>query len=186
MLERLSRNWWALALRGLAAIVFGVLAILWPAITLVALVLLFAAYAIVDGVFALASGIRRSGDGRGTDWFMVLAGVAGIAAGVIAVALPGMTALVLVIIIAAWAIVTGIAELAIAYRLRDEIRGEWLLALDGVVSIIFGLVLFFFPGAGAIALVLLIGAFAIVSGAMLLALAFRFRGRTRTTASSPA
>jgi uncharacterized membrane protein HdeD (DUF308 family) len=147
---------------------------------------LFAAYAFVDGVFAMASGIRRRDEGRGPDWFMILAGVAGIIAGIIAVALPGMTALVLLTLIAAWAIVTGIAELAVAYRLRDVIRGEWLLALDGAVSIAFGLVLLFFPGAGAIAVVWLIGTFAILSGAMLLALAFRLRGRNRTMASSPA
>jgi uncharacterized membrane protein HdeD (DUF308 family) len=186
MLVRMSLNWWTLALRGVAAIVFGVLAFLWPSITLLALVLLFAAFAFIDGVLALASGIRNTSEGQGPDWFLILGGIAGIAAGAIAVAMPGITAFVLLLIIAAWAIVTGFAELAIAYRLRNEIRGEWLLAIDGVVSVVFGLLLVIFPTAGALAVVWLIAAFAIVSGVMLLALAFRLRSRFRTTASSAA
>ena len=184
--DRISRNWWALALRGLAALAFGILAIFWPGITLLALILLFAAYAIVDGVLAIASGLRRDTDRRSPDWFMILAGIAGIIAGIVAVVLPGITTLVLLIVIAAWAIVTGVAELAAAYQLRDVIRGEWLLALNGVLSIAFGILLVVFPGAGALAVVLLIGVYAIVSGVMLLALAFRLRGRSQTTASSPA
>ena len=186
MPDRISRNWWALALRGLAAIAFGVVAILWPGITLLALILLFAAYAIVDGVLAIASGIRRESDRRSPDWFMILAGIAGIVAGVVAVVLPGITALVLLIVIAAWAIVTGVAELVAAYQLRDVIRGEWLLALNGVLSIAFGILLVAFPGAGALAVVWLIAVYAIVSGVVLLALAFRLRGRSEMTASSPA
>jgi uncharacterized membrane protein HdeD (DUF308 family) len=170
----------------LAALAFGVLAILWPGITLLALILLFAAYAIVDGVLAIASGLRRNADRRSPDWFMILAGTAGIVAGIVAVVLPGITALVLLIVIAAWAIVTGVAELAAAYQLRDVIRGEWLLALNGVLSIAFGVLLVVFPGAGALAVVWLIAVYAIVSGVVLLALAFRLRGRSETTASSPA
>lgn len=185
MLDRMSRDWWIIALQGVAAIVFGLLALVWPEITLLALVFLFAAYALIDGVLALISGIRRGGDAGGPDWWRIARGVVGIAAGVVAFAMPGITAYVLLILIAAWAIVSGALELVAAYQLRDVIRGEWLLALDGVVAIIFGIVLIAFPSAGALAVVWLIGAFAIVSGVILLALAMRLRDRARR-AGSPA
>lgn len=172
--SRLSLNWSALALRGVIAIVFGILAFLMPGLTLGVFVLLFAAYAIVDGVSHVVTGIRqRSGDKP--DGLMILGGIAGIAAGLIAVILPGITALFLLALIGAWAIVTGTAEIMAAYRLRKVIRGEWLLALDGVLSVAFGLYVWIFPGAGAIAIVWLIAAFAIASGIILLMLAFRMR-----------
>lgn len=178
MLDRMSRDWWIIALQGVAAIVFGVLALVWPGITLLALVFLFGAYAIVDGVLALARGFRR-GSGGGPDWWRVVVGLVGIGAGVIAFAAPGITAIALLLVIAAWAIVSGVVELIAAYQLRDVIRREWLLALDGVLSIIFGVILVASPSAGALAVVWLIGAFAIASGVVLLVLAFRMRGRTR-------
>ena len=184
MLDRMSRDWWIIALQGVAAVVFGILALVWPGITLLALVFLFGAYAIVDGVLALITGFRRAGGGP--DWWRVVQGVAGIAAGVIAFALPDITAYALLLVIAAWAIVSGAAELVAAYQLREVIRGEWLLALDGVVAIIFGIVLIAFPSAGALAVVWLIGAYAIVSGVILLMLAFQRRGRAPSAAySSP-
>jgi uncharacterized membrane protein HdeD (DUF308 family) len=186
MLERLSRDWWIVALQGVAAMVFGILALVWPGITLLALVFLFAAYALVDGVLALIRGLRRGGDGGGLDWWRVARGVVGIAAGVIAFAMPGITAYALLLVIAAWAIVSGGIELMAAYQLRDVIRGEWLLALDGVVAILFGVALIVFPSAGALAVVWLIGAFAIVSGVILLMVAFRLRGRARGTGTSAA
>lgn len=176
--SRLSLNWSALALRGVIAIVFGILAFLMPGLTLGVLVLLFAAYAIVDGVSHLVTGIRqRSGDKP--DGLMIFGGIAGIAAGLIAAILPGITALFLLALIGAWAIVTGTAEIMAAYRLRKVIRGEWLLALDGIISIAFGLYVWIFPGAGAIAIVWLIAAFAIASGVILLMLAFRMRSLAR-------
>jgi uncharacterized membrane protein HdeD (DUF308 family) len=181
----MSRDWWIIALQGVAAIVFGVLALVWPGITLLALVFLFAAYALIDGVLSLISGFRRGVGGR-TDWWRVARGVVGIAAGVIAFAMPGMTAYVLLIVIAAWAIVSGAIELVAAYQLRDVIRREWLLALDGLVAVIFGIALIVFPSAGALAVVWLIGAFAIVSGVILLTLAFRMRQRARSPGSSAA
>ena len=185
MLDRMSRDWWIIALQGVAALLFGVVALLWPGITLLALVFLFAAYALVDGVLALVSGIRR-GDGGRPDWWRVARGIVGIAAGIVAFVMPGITAFVLLIVIAAWAIVSGAIELVAAYQLRNVIRGEWLLALDGVVAIIFGVVLIAFPSAGALAVVWLIGAFAIVSGVILLALAMRLRGRARSAVSAAA
>jgi uncharacterized membrane protein HdeD (DUF308 family) len=183
MLDRMSRDWWILALQGIAAVIFGILALVWPGITLLALVFLFAAYALTDGVLALIRGLRRGGGG-GPDWGQVAIGIVGIAAGVIAFAMPGITAFTLVLLIAAWAMVSGVMELVAAYRLRDVIQREWLLALDGVVSIVFGLALFALPGAGALALVWLIGSFAIASGAILLVLAFRMRGRARGAGTS--
>jgi uncharacterized membrane protein HdeD (DUF308 family) len=189
MLDRMSRDWWIIALQGAAAVVFGVLALVWPGITLLALVLLFAAYAVVDGVLAIIRGVRRAGDGGGgggPDWWRVVYGLVGIAAGVIAFAVPGITAFALLVVIAAWAIVSGGIELMAAYQLRDVLRREWLLALDGVISILFGLVLIVFPGAGALAVVWLIGAFAIVTGVITIMVAFRMRGRARGTGASAA
>lgn len=185
MLDRLSRDWWIIALQGVAAVVFGVLALVWPGITLLALVFLFAAYALVDGVLALIRGLRRGGGGR-PDWWRVAHGAVGIAAGVIAFAVPDITAYALLLVIAAWAIVSGGIELMAAYQLRDVIRREWLLALDGVVAILFGVALIVFPSAGALAVVWLIGAFAIVSGVILLMIAFRLRGSARATGTSAA
>jgi uncharacterized membrane protein HdeD (DUF308 family) len=174
MQARLTLNWSALAVRGLVALVFGIVAFLLPGPTLGALILLFAAYAIVDGASHLVTGVRQAAGGR-PEWLMLLGGIAGIAAGVIAVLLPGITALFLVTLIGAWAIVTGVVEIFAAYRLRKEIQGEWLLAFDGIVSVVFGIYLWLFPGAGALALVWLIALFAIVSGVTLLALAWRMR-----------
>jgi len=181
--DRMTRGWWIVALQGVAAIVFGVLALMWPGITLLSLVILFAAYALVDGVLALVSGFRRGAAGK-PDWWRIARGVVGIAAGVVAFVMPGITAYALLILIAAWAIVSGAIELVAAYQLRNVIRGEWLLVLDGIVAIIFGVVLIAFPSAGALAVVWLIGAFAIASGVILLALALRLRGRARRAGSS--
>lgn len=182
-MRELSRNWWAIALRGAVAIAFGILAFLFPGITLLALILLFAAFAIVDGIFALVSGLRGR-EGR-RDWWLVVGGLAGIAAGIVAIVAPGLTTTALLLLIAAWAIVTGAFELVAAYQMRRELDREWLLALDGLLSIAFGLFIFFFPGAGALALVWLIAAFAIVSGVMLLVLAFRLRRRNRAAPGVP-
>jgi uncharacterized membrane protein HdeD (DUF308 family) len=185
MTERMSQGWWIVALQGVAAIVFGVLALVWPGITLLVLIYLFAAYALVDGVLALVSGFRR-GASSGTDWWRVAAGVVGIAAGIIAFAMPGITAVALLLVIAVWAIVSGVIELVVAFQLRDVIRREWLLVLDGVLAILFGVVLIVSPSAGALAVVWLIGAFAIASGVILLVTAFRLRGLGRSVSSSAA
>jgi uncharacterized membrane protein HdeD (DUF308 family) len=165
-----------LAIRGVMAIIFGVLAFIWPGLTLWALVLLFGVYAFVDGIFALITAFR----GRSTNdrwWVFLLEGLAGIAAGVIAFIWPAMTAFVLLYLIAAWAIVTGIIEVVAAIRLRKEIEGEWVLALSGIASIIFGVLMVLWPGAGALAVIWLIAAYAIVFGILLIFLAFRVRNR---------
>ena len=174
----LARNWWAIALRGLFAVLFGVAAFIWPGITLAVLVLLWGAYALVDGIFALVAAVRAA-ERRATWWPLVLEGILGIVAGVLTFLWPGITALVLLYLITAWAILTGIAEIVAAVRLRRVLTGEWLLGLAGVVSIVFGVLLIVFPGAGALAVVWLIGAYALVFGIVLIVLGFRLRGVQR-------
>jgi uncharacterized membrane protein HdeD (DUF308 family) len=178
ILPVLSRNWWALALRGLAAIVFGLLAFILPGITLTALILLFGAYMLVDGVFAIVAAVRA--EERDTRWWLLLAeGVLGVLAGIVAFAWPGLTALALLYLVAAWSIITGILQIVGAIRLRREIEGEWALILGGVLSVIFGVLLAVLPGPGILALLWLIGAYALVSGVLLIILAFRVRNEPR-------
>src|SRR3712207_4343317 len=140
-------HWWALALRGIIAILFGLAALLRPGIALEALILLFGAYALVDGVFAIVGvfGGTRGGTPR---WLLFLEGVVSILAGIIAFIFPGLTAIALLYLVAAWAVVTGLAEIATAIRLRREIRGEWALILGGILSVLFGLLLAVLPGVG--------------------------------------
>jgi uncharacterized membrane protein HdeD (DUF308 family) len=170
----LADRWWTLALRGVAALAFGIAAIVVPDIGLLALVLLFGAFAIVDGSFNLVHATHGARPGR--RWgVLVLEGTASIVAGLLTFLWPGITAIVLVLIIAAWAFVTGIFEVIAAVRLRKQIRYEWLLALSGVLAMALGVLMFLFPGAGALTVVIWVGAYAIVSGLLLLALAFRLR-----------
>lgn len=175
MLTLLTRNWWVFALRGLFAVIFGVLALIWPQATLMALVLLFGAYALVDGVFAVVFGIAAYR--RDEHWWVgLLEGVAGIIIGVLTLFWPGVTAVVLLYFIAAWALVTGIMEIVAAIQLRRVITNEWMMILSGILSVIFGVLLVVFPSAGALSLVWLIGAYAIIFGILLIGLAFRLRG----------
>jgi uncharacterized membrane protein HdeD (DUF308 family) len=177
MLETLTRHWWILAVRGAVAVLFGLLALIWPGITVLALVLLFGAYALVDGVLALYAALANRPEARGRRGWLAVEGVAGVLAAIVAVVWPGITALALLYIIAAWALVTGAFEIAAAIRLRREIQGEWLLALSGALSIVFGLLAFIYPSAGALAVVWLIATYAIVFGVVLLVLGFRLRHR---------
>ena len=174
-MEVLARNRWALALRGLFAVLFGLAVFIWPVLTLLALVALFAAYALVDGVFSIVAAIRAAGR-RARWWPLLLEGVLGIAAGVVAFLWPNITALALLYVIAAWAIVTGVFEIVAAIRLRREIEGELLLGLAGLASVIFGVLLILFPGAGALAVLWLIGGDAIGFGARALFPGFRLPG----------
>jgi uncharacterized membrane protein HdeD (DUF308 family) len=174
-----TTSWWALALRGLAAIIFGVLAFVWPRITLTALVFLFGAYALVDGAFAIVAGIRTTNENKRW-WLLLIEGILGVFAGVLAFVVPAITGLLLLVLIASWAILTGAFEIAAAIQMRKYITGEWILALSGVASILFGLALLIYPAAGALAVVWIIGAYAIVFGMLMVALGFRLRGLERS------
>jgi uncharacterized membrane protein HdeD (DUF308 family) len=173
-METLVRNWWLIALRGVAAVLFGLCTFFAPEISLTALVLLFGAYALVDGVFAIAAALRGRGSNE-TWWLLILEGIAGIATGIVTALWPGITALALLYVIAIWAVITGGLEIAAAVRLRKVITHEWLLGLAGLASIVFGALLLLFPGPGALAVVFWIGAYALVSGSLLLALGIRLR-----------
>jgi uncharacterized membrane protein HdeD (DUF308 family) len=174
MFNLMAQNWWAIALRGLVAMLFGIAAFIWPGITLVVLVALFGAYALVDGIFAVIESFRRDVVG-GRWWALLVEGFVGIAIGVVTFIWPKLTAMGLLYLIAFWAIVTGVFEIITAIRLRHEIRGEWLMALIGIISIVFGILLVAHPLAGALSLVLMIGAFVFVIGALMIALAFQLR-----------
>src|SRR5947207_4963016 len=152
MITVLAHNWWALGLRGLAAVIFGLLAYFWPGLVLPVLVIIFGAYALVDGVFAVIAAVSGS-RGRGMRWLVLLEGIAGIAIGIISIIWPGITALALLYFIAAWAIITGIFEIMAAVELRREITNEWFLILSGALSVVFGVLLLLFPGEGALAVV---------------------------------
>jgi uncharacterized membrane protein HdeD (DUF308 family) len=175
VLRTLGRNWWALALRGVAAILLGILAFAWPGITLFVLVLFFGASMLVDGIFAIVAAVRAAGE-EDRWWLLLIEGILGVLAGLVAFFWPGLTALALLYFIAAWAIVTGIMEIVAAVRLRQEIEGEWALGLSGLLSVIFGVLLVVLPApAGLLSLVWLIGAYAVATGVLLLILAFRVR-----------
>jgi uncharacterized membrane protein HdeD (DUF308 family) len=181
LVESLARNWWLLLLRGIASVVFGILAFIWPGITLFALVLLYGAYALVDGILAIAAAIK--GRGRAPTGWLVLVGVLGIAAGIVTFVWPAITTFALLVLIGIWSILHGILEVVGAIHLRREIRGEGLLILGGILSIAFGAIVLLQPGAGALAVVWLIGAYAVVFGLLFVALSLRLR---RHTAARPA
>jgi uncharacterized membrane protein HdeD (DUF308 family) len=151
---------------------------MWPGPTLVVLITLFGAYALVDGIFAVVAGIASRGENQRW-WAMLLEGIAGIILGVLTFLNPGTTALVLVYFIAGWALITGVLEIVAAIQLRSVLTGEWVLILGGIASIIFGLFLVLAPGAGALGLTLVIGAYAGAFGILLIILAFRLRNLPR-------
>lgn len=185
LLHTLGRVWWLVLLRGIAAIVFGLLAWAWPGATLITLVLFWGAYALVDGAAALIAGWQAKDGGRPL-WQVVLIGLIGIAAGIFTFVSPAITAIALLMLIAAWAIVTGVFQIAAAIRLRKEIQNEWLLILSGALSVVFGVLLVLNPGAGALAVLWLIGSFAILYGALLVVLSFRLRRHAAPAAAAPA
>ncbi|MFB6198190.1 MAG: HdeD family acid-resistance protein [Halobacteriaceae archaeon] len=169
-----GQNWATIGIRGVLAILFGVLAFAWPAITLTVLVLLFAAYAFVDGVFAFG-GAYRAADNSRDIWPFLVEGILGVVAGIGAFVWPNITAIVLLYLIAAWAVVTGVIEVYTAIQVRKQITDELWLGVSGLVSVLFGILLVVMPGAGALAVIWLIAAYAIVFGVTLLGLAWRMR-----------
>ena len=173
-LERfVAQAWWAILLRGLAAIAFGVIAFVWPGISLLSLIFLYGIYAIGDGIAALVAAFT-SAQGSQRVWY-ILGGVVSIAAGVVAFGWPGLTGVTLVILIGAWSIVRGVTEIAAGISLRKIIRNEWLLILGGLSSVILGLALCAMPASGALVLLWWIAAWAVIFGAILVIWAFRLR-----------
>ena len=185
MLEMLSRYWWAFVVRGIFAILFGILAYAWPGITLATLVIFFGAYVLIDGILLLVKTIGNWGE-RGDRWLLLLEGLLGIGIGVITLVAPGITAVVLIFYIVAWSLATGVLKIATAIRLRKEIKGEGWMILSGIASIVFAVLVMFFPGAGALGLLWLIAAYAIIFGVMLVSLGFKLRGHRSLSRSATA
>jgi uncharacterized membrane protein HdeD (DUF308 family) len=170
------------ALRGLAAIALGIMSLFWPKATFLSIVLLFGIYALVDGVLALGLSVKGAVHPRGA---MIFRGLVGVAAGLITLLYPGLSGLAMIYVIAAWAVISGGIEMVMAISMRRRIQHEWLLGTEGVLSIIFGILLAMSPLAGAIVLGLWIGAFALVLGGILLSTAFRLRSREHERAPTP-
>ncbi len=178
MITTLVQNWWTFILRGVFALLFGVIAFVAPGATILSLTWVFGFYALLSGVFALVAAWNLRSYDRW--WVFLLEGLLGIAAGVIAFVSPGTTALALLAIIAAWAILTGILQIVAAIRLRREIENEWSLGLGGLLSVIFGVLLVIWPRSGLLTISWIIGFYALAFGVMLLVLGFRLRGLNKT------
>lgn len=178
MLPAIVGNWWAVVLRGLIAIILGLVTLMWPGVTIGALVLLFGFYALLDGIFSFIAAFRASRHHE--RWGYLLGeGIIGVLAGVATFAWPGITTIALVYMVAAWAVVTGVLEIAAAFRLRKHIAGELLLGIAGVISIAFGVMLVLAPIAGALVIAIWIGVYELVFGVTILALGFRLRNWSR-------
>ncbi len=172
--QMLSRYWWVLAIRGVGAIVFGVLAVMWPDLTLALMVMFFGAHLLFDGLIGIVDSIRYRRT-LANWWLLLVEGALGVAVGAVTLLMPGITAYLLVLFVAAWAIAGGILRIVTAIRLRDHIQGEWMLAMGGVLSILFGALLAFAPHAGVVSIAWLIGFWAIAFGVLFVLLALRLR-----------
>ncbi len=175
LVRTLAEHWWLFLIRGILAIVFGILAFMWPALTVLVLTLLWGAYAVADGIMALWAAFAGQQGTRGNRWWLALLGVLGIVAGIIAFTSPGVAAIALLVVIAFWAIVAGIAQIVGAIRLRHEITDEWLLGLSGVLLLLFGLALIFQPVSGILSIVWLISLGSLVFGILTVMFAFKLR-----------
>ncbi|WP_237057391.1 HdeD family acid-resistance protein [Microbulbifer sediminum] len=181
ILRVLTENWWVLLLRGLCAVLFGLLAFIWPGLSLLTLVILFGAFVLADGFLALVAAVL--GRHKSTPlWWLIIAGLVSIAAGIITFIYPQVTGLVLMIFIGSWALVRGVFQVIGAIGLRREIQHEWLLIASGLLSVVFGIAVLVNPGAGALALLWVVAAYAIAFGLLEIWLAFRFRKYGRETA----
>jgi uncharacterized membrane protein HdeD (DUF308 family) len=178
MFNLMTQNWWAIALRGFAAVLFGIAAFMWPGVTLRVLAPLFGAYAMINGVFAVIEAFSRDVS-RDHWWALLFEGVVSMAVGAMILIWPGLTVIGLLFLIAFWAIMTGVFEIITAIRLRHEISGEWMMALIAILSMAFGLLLLAFPVAGALSVILMIRAFVFAIGALMIALAFKLRSLRR-------
>lgn len=180
----IRRNWWMLVLRGVLAIIFGLIAVIFPGIALLAFIYVFAAYAIIDGIIAIIVAIGERGFLRRWGW-VLFEGILSIIAGLVAIVFPGITALVLLYIVAAWAIVTGMVEIFTAYAIRPFVSQEWPLVLAGMLSVVFGVLLIIYPRAGLLSLLWLVGIYAILFGIFFIIRAFQHRSWT-TSIDMPA
>jgi len=183
MLEFLAKNWWVLVLRGVCAVIFGVMTFVWPVISIAVLVLMWGAYALSDGILAIIGSFKGS-HASGFPWWLLITGIVGVAAGILTFVNPKMTALALLTLIAAFAIVRGVMQIAAAIRLRHEIEHEWLLAIAGILLVVFGVLVAIFPGAGALAIVTWIGAIAVGIGVLEIIAGIRLKGSARAAATA--
>ena len=174
MYELLLRHWWVYVLRGAIATLFGIIALFWPELTVGILVFLFGIYVLIEGVLAAAAAFMNR-DVQGW-WVLLLEGIVGVGAGFCAFLWPGITAIILLIVIAIWAIVTGVLEIAAAVQLRRILPGEWVLGLIGGLSVLIGLILIANPAAGAVAVIWVIGIYAVVFGILLTYLGLKVKG----------
>jgi uncharacterized membrane protein HdeD (DUF308 family) len=179
-LPTMSGTWWAMVLRGIVAVLFGLAALFWPGLTLFVLLVCFGVYAMLDGLLAIVAGIRASG---GRKWLLLAEGALGVLAGLVVLFWPGTTALVVVYVISAWAIFTGLLKVVMAVAFRREIESGWLMILGGVLSMVFGVILGAMPGAGLVTLVWLIGIYALILGVALVVLGFLDRGQRHASES---
>ena len=181
----LARNWWSLVLRGLVGVILGIIAFSWPGITLASIVMLFGAYALVDGIVNLIGAVKaaRAHERWGA---LILEGIVGIGAAAVTVMWPAITLFALIFLIGAWAVITGAMEIAAAIRLRNYISGEWLLLLSGILSLVFGFLVMVQPLAGALVVALWLGAYALIFGVVLIALGFRLRSMRDRHLTGPA
>jgi len=175
LLHGLAKRWWLVLLRGISAILFGVLALFWPGLTLLTLVFLWGFYAIADGVFSLWAAISGHTSEMTPRWWLAVVGAIGIVAGITALMWPGATAVAMLVLIAVWAIMIGVMQIWGAIRLRKEIDNEWMLGLAGLLSVVLGLFLIAQPGAGVLAMVWWIGVLAIATGVIYVGLALKLR-----------
>jgi uncharacterized membrane protein HdeD (DUF308 family) len=179
MLSLVSRDWWVYAVRGIAAILFGITALIWPGPTLAVLVLLFGAYAFVDGVALLVALARGDVLARSHKWITGIMGAFGIVVSLVTLVWPGMTALTLLYVVAIWAVTMGVLQIGAAIEFRREIDGELFLVLGGLLTIAFGSLLVVFPGTGLLSLVWLAGFWAELFGFSSLGIAYRLHGIDR-------
>ena len=185
MTNLLARNWWVFVLRGVCGVIFGILALVFPGVTLTVLIIFFGAYAFVDGILSIVAGFRAAAHHERW-WPLILEGVCGVIVGIIAFISPVAAAIGILYLVCGWAIVTGILEISAAIRLRKEIQGEWLLILSGVLSVLLGFLLAFQPLIGLVALAWWVGAYALIFGGVLIALGFRLKRHGSETAAKPA
>ncbi|WP_108482027.1 HdeD family acid-resistance protein [Oceaniglobus ichthyenteri] len=173
-LKSLARNWWVLLVRGIAAILFGVSAFIWPGLTLSVLVLLFGAFVLADGLIGVVDAVRSRGESENW-WLALIEGVLGIIVGLLALFMPGTTAFVLLAFVAVWSIIGGLLRIVAAIQLRKMIEGEWMLILSGLISVLFGIAILVLPHAGLVSIAWLIGFWAVAFGFLFVLLAFRLR-----------